>query len=211
MTLKEQDNLFESLYLCKLACYADPYCERAWKKYISMEEEQGNLEKACILSKTAFLLTQTEETAKLFLTNGEKAGLPIYGLQGLLSSVSNPEALERNVLPDSAKLQIKYGSSWKGLKVLWQICKNYDYKLAVCSIILFTAKYLENIGYVDEAIRILYRSFNKSMTKLEIYTMFLEMSIRKHRQVREEDLQEVLRHVDSISGENRYRLYLEVA
>ena len=76
-------------------------------------------------------------------------------------------------MPESAKLQIKYGSTWKGLKVLNQICKNYDYKLAVCSIILFTAKFLENIGYPEDALHMLYKSFNKSMTKLEIYTLYL--------------------------------------
>ena len=99
MYLKEQECISESIYFCNLACYADPYSEKAWKKYIAMEEDQGHLSKACILSKTGFLFTQTEETAKLFLTNGEKCGYPILSLQGLLCSVSNPEALERNILP----------------------------------------------------------------------------------------------------------------
>lgn len=131
-----------------------------------MIEEQGDLSKAFVISKTAFLFTQTEDTAKSYLVNGEKCGATVRELQGLLSSVSNPEALERNVLPESAKLQIKYGQAWKGIKVLWQVCKNYDFKLAVCSIILFTAKYLENLGYVEEALKLLRRSFSKSMTKL---------------------------------------------
>ena len=88
------------------------------------------------------MFTQSEDVAKSYLANGEKSGASMASLQGLLSSVSNPEALERTVLPESAKLQIKYDKAWKGLKILTQICKTYDYKLAVCSIILLTAKYL---------------------------------------------------------------------
>ena len=37
------------------------------------------------------------------------------------------------------------------------------------------------------------------------------MAIRQQETVEEQDFQEVLRHVDYISGENRYRLYLEMA
>lgn len=36
------------------------------------------------------------------------------------------------------------------------------------------------------------------------------MSIRRHQTARERDIQEVMKHVDNISGENRFRLYLEV-
>ena len=58
-----------------------------------MQEEVGDLVKATILSKTAFLFTQTEDCAKLYLSNGEKSGISVAELQGLLSSVSNPESL----------------------------------------------------------------------------------------------------------------------
>lgn len=36
-----------------------------------------------------------------------------------MCSMSKPEQFEKTLLPESAKLQIKYGKAWKGVKVLW--------------------------------------------------------------------------------------------
>lgn len=46
------------------------------------------------------------------------------------------------------------------------------------------------------------------MSKLEIYLLYLEMSVRLHQELIESDLQEVLKYLDCISGENRFRLLL---
>ena len=70
---------------------------------------------------------------------------------------------------------------------------------------------MENIGYVDFAIKILRRSFSKTMSKLEIYTLYLDMKLRRYGYLSEEDIQDVFKYADIISGENRYRLYLELA
>lgn len=37
------------------------------------------------------------------------------------------------------------------------------------------------------------------------------MTIRKHGFLREIDITDVMAHVDNISGENRFKLYLELA
>lgn len=58
---------------------------------------------------------------------------------------------------------------------------------------------------------ILKQSFSKSMSKLEIYLLFLEISLRKNKYLVEADLQEVLKYLDYISGENKYKLLLEIA
>jgi len=49
----------ECLYFSHLACYADPFNDKPWKKYVSILEEQGKLEKACVMAKSGFLLTQS--------------------------------------------------------------------------------------------------------------------------------------------------------
>lgn len=74
----------------KLACYCEPFNDKVWKRYISLEEEQGNLYKAFNLSKTAFLFTHHEDFAKSYLVNGEKCEVSMASLRGLLSSISNP-------------------------------------------------------------------------------------------------------------------------
>ena len=184
----------------------------AWKKYISFEEERGNFEKAGRLAKTGFLFTHGEDLARAYLIDTDKAkSNSALELQGLLAALQNPEVFERGVVPESAKYQLKDKNAWKGVKILYELICHNDFKLAVCSLIVFLAKYMENIGYIDEALNLLKRSFSRSMSKLEIYILFLEMTIRRYGGLRESDISVVMTYVDNVSGENRFRLYLELA
>lgn len=49
----------ECLMFLKLACYTQPYNEKAWKKYIEFIDQTGDIRKSFILSKTAFLFCPT--------------------------------------------------------------------------------------------------------------------------------------------------------
>lgn len=75
-------------------------------------------------------------------------------------------------------MALKYQQIWKGLKILIEVCLWNDLRLPVCTLVIFLAKYLENIGQRKEALWILKKSFNKGMSKLEVYTTYLEISIR---------------------------------
>lgn len=72
---------------------------------------------------------------------------------------------------------------------MFEICRWNDFRLAVCSHIIFLAKFLENIGFRKKAMNLLSRSFSKNMSKLEVYTNYFEMKIRENRGiVKDEDL-----------------------
>jgi len=45
----------ECLMFLKLACYTQPYNEKAWRKYIEFIDQTGDIRKSFIFSKTAFL------------------------------------------------------------------------------------------------------------------------------------------------------------
>ena len=49
----------------------------------------------------------------------------------------------------------------------------------MCSLIIFLAKYLENIGQRDKALYFLKGSFGRGMSKLEVYTTYLDMKVRE--------------------------------
>jgi len=40
------------------------------------------------------------------------------------------------------KLTMKHQQIWKGLKVLYEVCNWNEFRLPVCSLIIFLAKYL---------------------------------------------------------------------
>jgi tetratricopeptide (TPR) repeat protein len=212
MTLKEKECINASRALLKLGCYVEPFNERSWKKYIEYEEQYGYIYKAFLLSKTAFLFTQQEDFARSYLSNGEKCGVALGEMRGILSSAQNPDIFEKGVLVEIGKLTLKHQQIWKGLKVLYEICQWNEFRLPVCALIIFLAKYLENIGEREKALQILKRSFGRGMSKLEVYTTYLEMKIRDDEgTIRESVIKEVSEYVDCISSENRYRLYLEIA
>lgn len=89
----------EAFYFCCLACYADPFYSLAWRKYVSLLEENGKLSKACAIAKTGFLFTQNEDLVKSYITNGEKCGIELHKLQGIMCSLSKPEQFEKTLLP----------------------------------------------------------------------------------------------------------------
>lgn len=76
------------------------------------------------------------------------------------------------------KLTLKHQQIWKGLKILYEIIQWNDFRLPVCALIIFLAKYLENIGQREKALMLLKRSFSRGMSKLEIYTTYLEIKLR---------------------------------
>lgn len=62
---------------------------------------------------------------------------------------------------------------WKGIKILYEICQWNEFRLPVCALIIFLARFLENVGHRDKALNILKRSFGRGMSKLEVYTTYL--------------------------------------
>jgi hypothetical protein len=71
------------------------------------------------------------------------------------------------------KLTLKHQQIWKGLRVLYEICQWNEFRLPACALIIFLARYLDNIGQRDKALAILKRSFGRGMSKLEVYTTYL--------------------------------------
>lgn len=56
------------------------------------------------------------------------------------------------------------------------------------------------------------KSFKREMSKLEVYTTYLEMRVREDRgELRESVIEELVGCVDFVSGENRYRIFLDIA
>jgi hypothetical protein len=70
LKMKEKDLMTECMMFFKLACYTQPYNEKAWKKYIEMVEQAGDIRKCFVLTKTAFLFCPTEELAKIYISYG---------------------------------------------------------------------------------------------------------------------------------------------
>lgn len=60
MKAKKRYSTYDALFFAKLACYTDPYCEQAWKKFINLYEDIGEFKKAAEISKTAYLLIPNE-------------------------------------------------------------------------------------------------------------------------------------------------------
>ena len=100
------------------------------------------------------------------MSNGEKCGVALGEMRGILSSVDNPEMFEKGVLVEIGKLCLKHQQIWKGLRILYEICQWNDFRLPVCALIIFLAKYLENIGQREKGLQILKRSFGRGMSKL---------------------------------------------
>ena len=98
INLKEKECVDASRALLKLGCYVEPFNKEAWKKYIENEEQNGYIYKAFILSKTAFLFTQHEDFARSYLLNGEKCGVSMAEMRGVLNSSETPESFEKVVL-----------------------------------------------------------------------------------------------------------------
>jgi isopenicillin N synthase-like dioxygenase len=67
-------------------------------------------------------------------------------MRGLLNSTESPEMFEKGVLVEIGKLTLKHQQIWKGLKILYDIIQWNEFRLPVCALIIFLAKYLENIG-----------------------------------------------------------------
>lgn len=67
-------------------------------------------------------------------------------LKGVIINVSNPDLFEKGILVEIGKLCIKYKESWKGFKILFEICVWNEFKLPVCMLIHFLARTLDNLG-----------------------------------------------------------------
>ena len=67
-------------------------------------------------------------------------------MRGILNSCETPEIFEKNILAEVGKLTLKHQQIWKGIRILYEICQWNDFKLSVCALIIFLAKYLENVG-----------------------------------------------------------------
>ncbi len=63
-------------------------------------------------------------------------------MRGLLASAQNSDSLERGVLVEFGKLQLKQNRGWQGLKILIEVCHWNELKLKICGLLIFLAKYL---------------------------------------------------------------------
>jgi hypothetical protein len=63
-------------------------------------------------------------------------------MRGILNSSDNPDQFERGVLVEIGKMTLKHQHIWKGLKILFEVCQWNDFRLPVCALVIFLAKYL---------------------------------------------------------------------
>ena len=96
----------------------------------------------------------------------------MYCLRGLLASLRNPENYDK-VLYESAKNEIKHRKPWRGLILLLYFCVYNDFKPSVSQQIIFLCKQLENRGFRKKALQILRAGFDRCLSALEAYQIYL--------------------------------------
>jgi hypothetical protein len=55
----------------------------------------------------------------MYISNGDKCGVSIDQLKGIITNVSNPDLFEKVILSEIGKLCFKSKEIWKGLKILF--------------------------------------------------------------------------------------------
>lgn len=121
LNMKNQGRVGEAIFFHTLAVYVQPFNARNWTELVDLLKKSGLWVKAAILAKTGFLFNPVSALAEDYLLCGDKAGLPIYELRGLLGSLTDPFKFEKVIL-ESAKLELKKRKTWRGLHLLLNYC-----------------------------------------------------------------------------------------
>lgn len=142
MGMKDKGWLKEAQIFFKLACYTDPFNIKVWQKWLVFEEQSGNIKNIHQLAKTAFLFTRSEEFIRIYLSSADRWLTPLSESRGIMSCVDLEQPVDNNILVDLAKMHLKSNEVLPGLTLLNRVCQWYDFKLPVCSVLLFLARYL---------------------------------------------------------------------
>ena len=209
-SFKKDYNYTDSKTFYILSIYLQPYNSDTWLEFAKMEEDYGNLIKAKEILKRAIDYNQFNENLIIkFLRIEEKLG-KIQDSRKILSGLKY-QSFEKNwkLYLEGALLESKYGNPKSAERIFKALVKNIEPQGGVY---LEYAKFEENLGNLNEALKICFEGISKNIRFSNLWTYFLKISERVVENINHIPLSKFLGYaINSLPRDMVWKIYLEIA